>query len=157
MVRDAQEIDRRIDVLVYAADRRFGVLKIDVARPVVKKESSDWGELPKGERLDLLFDIKLLLKKAIDDIDNLSERPDAAVLPDPDVKNPKTLADLFPVAVRSLATAAARFKLGLQKELDAATDEKQRGVILDSIDSCNQIIEAVPKLPPMVEKKKKKS
>lgn len=158
LVRDAQEIDLRIAVLVHAADRRFAVLKIDVSEPIAKKKESDaWGELPKGERLDLLFDIKRLLQKAIDDIDNLSERPDAAILPDPEEKNPKTLADLFPVAVRHLASAAARYKPALQKELDTTTDQMQKGVILDSIDSCNSILEAVTKLPAVVEKKKKKN
>ncbi len=156
LIRDAQEIDRRIDVLVHAADRRFDVLKIDVSKPVAKKESDAWGELPKGERIELLFDIKRLLQKAIDDIDNLSERPDAAILPDPEEKNPKTLADLFPVAVRSLASAAARYKPALQKELDTTTDKMQQGVIMDIIDSCDQIAAAVPKLPAVVEKKKKK-
>ncbi len=157
LVRDAQEIDRRIEVLVHAADRRFGLLKIDVTTPVGKKESDAWGDMPKGERLDLLFDIKRLLQKAIDDIDNISERPDSAILPDPEEKNPKTLAELFPKAVRTLASAATRYKPALQKELDATTDQMQKGVILDSIDSCNSILEAVTKLPTEVEKKKKKN
>ncbi len=157
LVRDAQEIDLRIAVLVHAADRRFDVLKIDVSKPVGKKESSAWGELPKGERLDLLFDIKRLLQKAIDDIDNISERPDSAILPDPEIKNPKTLAEIFPKAVRDLASAAARYKPALQKELDNTSDQMQKGVILDSIESCNAILEAVTKLPAEVEKKKKKN
>ncbi len=157
LVRDAQEIDRRIEVLVHAADRRFDLLKIDVSKPVGKKESEAWGDLPKGERLDLLFDIKRLLQKANDDIDNISERPDSAILPYPEVKNPKTLAELFPAAVRHLASAASRYKPALQKELDATTDQMQKGVILDSIDSCNAILEAVTKLPAVVEKKKKKN
>ncbi len=156
LVRDAQEIDRRIAVLVHAADRRFDLLKIDVSKPAGKKESEEWGDLPKGERIDLLFDIKRLLQKAIDDIDNISERPDSAILPDPEIKNPKTLADIFPVAVRSLAAAASRFKPALEKELDSTTDQMQKGVILDSIDSCNAILESVTKLPAEVDKKKKK-
>lgn len=157
LVRDAQEIDLRIAVLVKAADRRFEVLKIDVSAPVVKKNSELWGELPKGERLELLFDIKRLVQKAIDDIDNLSERPEAAILPDPEIKNPKTLADLFPVAVRTLAAAATRYKPALQKELAATTDKMEQGVIMDIIDACDQITAAVPKLPAVVEKKKKKN
>ncbi|MBK6749615.1 MAG: hypothetical protein KA956_05280 [Pyrinomonadaceae bacterium] len=157
LVRDAQEIDRRIEVLVHAADRRFDLLKIDVSKPAGKKESETWGDLPKGERIDLLFDIKRLLQKAIDDIDNISERPDSAILPDPEIKKPKTLADIFPVAVRNLAAAASRYKPALQKELDSTTDQMQKGVILDSIDSCNAILESVTKLPAEVDKKKKKN
>jgi len=157
LIRDAQEIDRRVEVLVHAADRRFGVLKIDVQTPVAKKESDAWGELPKGERIELLFDIKRLLQKAIDDIDNISERPDSAILPDPEEKHPKTLAELFPKAVRTLAAAAARYKPALQKELDITTDQMQRGPILDSLESCELIIESVTKLPAEVVKQKKKN
>ncbi len=157
LIRDAQEIDRRIEVLVHAADRRFGVLKIDVNAPVAKKESELWGELPKGERLELLFDIKRLLQKAIDDIDNISERRDSAILPDPEEKHPKTLAELFPKAVRTLAAAATRYKPALQKELDATTDQMQRGPILDSLESCQLIIDSVTKLPADVVKQKKKN
>lgn len=157
IVRDAQQIDSRINVLIHAADRRFAVLNIDVANPKAgKKESDDWGPAPKDERIELLFDIKRILQKAIDDIDNISERPDSAILPDPDDKNskkPKTLEELFPIAVRSLAKAATRFKPGLQKELDATEDQKQKGVILASIESCDQILEAVTKLPAEVPKK----
>ncbi len=161
IVRDAQEIDSRINVLIRAADRRFAVLNIDVAyEKAGKKESENWGQSPKGERIELLFDIKRILQKAIDDIDNISERPDSAILPDPDDKNskkPKTLVELFPIAVRSLAKAATRFKPGLQKELDATEDQKQRGVILASIESCDQILEAVTRLPAEVAKQKKKN
>ncbi len=159
IVRDAQEIDRRIDVLIRAADRRFALLNIDVAfEKAGKKESDAWGPAPKGERIELLFDIKRLLQKAIDDIDNISERPDSAVLPDPDdkkSKKPKTLAELFPIAVRSLSKAATRFKPGLQKELDATQDQKERGVILASIEFCDQILEAVNKLAAEIQKKSK--
>ena len=161
IVRDAQEIDSRIDVMVHAADRRFAVLRIDVTSPSAgKKERDEWGSLPKGERIELLFDIKRILQKAIDDLNNIDERPDSAILPDPDdktSKKPKSLAELFPIAVRSLAAAATRFKPALEKELHATTDQKQKGVLLDSIDSCQQIIESVSKLPAEVVKPKKKN
>ncbi len=158
VVRDAQEIDARIDVLIYAADRRFAALDIDVANPRAgKKESSEWGELPKGERMDFLLDIKRLLQKAIDDIDNISERPDSAILPDPDDKvSKKTLSEILPIAVRSLAKAASRYKPALQKTLDTTGALKEKGVILASIESCDQILEAVTKLPAGVVKQKKK-
>ena len=161
IIRDAQEIDNRIDVLIHAADRRFAALKINVADPSAgKKEKDVWGSMPKGERIELLFDIKRILQKAIDDLNNISERPDSAILPDPEdktSKKPKTLAELFPIAVRSLAAAATRFKPALEKELDTTTDQKQKGVLLDSIDSCQQIIESISKLPAEVVKPKKKN
>ena len=150
LIRDAQEIDRRIDILTHAIDRRFAVLKIDVGGPKISsKESEKWGELPKGTHLELLLDIKRILQKAIDDIDTLSERPDSAILPDPDDKDRKNKGykDLFPAAVRNLATAAKRYQPALKTELDTTKDTSEKGSILDSLDSCEQIIAAVAKLP----------
>src|SRR5215203_5423109 len=64
LIRDAQEIDRRIEVLIHAIDRRFEVLKSDVSAPVVsKKDLTKWGELPQGTRAEMLFDIKRILRK----------------------------------------------------------------------------------------------
>src|SRR4051812_17568689 len=74
IIREAQQIDQRIDVLTHMADRRFGVLKIDVGAPS-KKENEAWGPLPDGTRLQLLDDIRRIVQKAVDDIDNLAERP----------------------------------------------------------------------------------
>ena len=158
IIRDTQEIDTRIATLVHMADRRFGVLKIDVASPFAgKKEDFAWGLLPTGERLELFSDIKKIVQKAVDDIDNISERPDAAILPDPDSKKPKTLKEIFPIAVRDLANAAARYRPVLAKELDTPTDQNQRGLILNILDNCDQILEAVKKLPPETTKQKKKN
>lgn len=158
IIRDAQEIDLRIEALVHMADRRFGVLKLDVASPFAgKKEKFAWGLLPTGERAELFDDIRRILDKAVADIDNLSERPDAAILPDPEEKKPKTLKELFPIAVRNLADAAGRYKPVLTKELESNTDNKIRGSLLNMIDTCDQILDAVKKLPPPEPKKPKKT
>lgn len=156
LIRDAQEIDRRIDVLIHAIDRRFEVLKINAAPgAVVKKDSGKWGELPTGSRLELLYDIKHILQKAIDDIDNLSARPDSVVIsPNRDPKDNKGVAVLFPKAVRTLAKAAERYKPVFQAELDKTKDNAEKGSILDSLEMCDQIIAAVPKLPADAPKKR---
>lgn len=154
LIREAQEIDHRIDVLTHAIDRRFSALKIDVSGPKISaKEIEKWGELPKGNRLHLLFDIKRILQKAIDDIDSLAERPNSIVI-DQDEKKPKGYAELFPKAVRSLAAAAQRYKAALKAELDKTQDAAEKGSILDSLDFCDQIIAAVAKLPAEVKKTK---
>jgi hypothetical protein len=64
---------------------------------------------------------------------------------------------LFPKAVRDLATSAARFKQIFQAELAKATNEKEKGVLYESIELCDQIIEAASNLPkePAKEQKKK--
>jgi hypothetical protein len=145
MIRDAQQIDHRIDLLIRIMDRRFAVLKIDVGGS--KAEGKEWGALPTGTRTELLADIKNILQKAVDDIDNLSERPNSMVLsPEEKDKKPKGFSDLFPKAVRSLAKAAERYKGPLTAALGATKDEKEKGILLNSIDMCNEIIESVSKL-----------
>lgn len=154
LIRDAQQIDMRIDVLTHAIDRRFGVLKVP-ADAGQYKEKDDWGKLPEGSRLQLLGDIKRILQKAIDDIDNLSSRPDSMVIEEPEKgKKPKGYAELFPKAVRSLAAAAARYQPILKSELDKTTDGLEKGAILASLDMCDEITTAVTKLPAEVKKAK---
>lgn len=155
IIRDAQQIDQRIMVLTHAIDRRLGVLKVNVGTSA-KTEAKEWGPLPEGTRTQLLSDIKKILQKAIDDVDNLSERPDSMVVqPDEDTKKnnkkkPQGFAELFPIAVRHLAAAADRFRPIFKSELDKTKDEADKGPILDSLDMCDQITAAVAKLPPEV-------
>lgn len=156
LIRDAQEIDRRIDVLTKAIDRRFAVLKSNVGAPIIPKdENSKWGELPQGSRAEMLLDIKLILRKAIDDIDSLAERPESAVIsPSRDPKKAKKVDDIFPKAVKNLAKAAERYQHVLKAELDKTTDTAEKGSILETIEMCDDIIAAVSKLPTALTKKK---
>lgn len=149
LIRDNQDIDLRIDVLTKMIDRRFAALKLDVAgwKPPAK-ESDKWGEEPTGTRLQLLTDIRRLLQKAVDDVDDVSEH-DANAL----TQN-KTTGKLFPKAVRNLNVAANRYSPVLKSALKTSTDEMERGSILNSIDLCDQIIEAATKLPPETKKEK---
>ena len=150
LIRDAQQIDQRVAVLIHAADRRFGVLKVNVGGGA-KPEAKVWGAVPEGTRMQLLVDIKRILQKAIDDIDNLSERPDSMVVNIDDEKSkkkPPSFADLFPKAVRSLSTAADRYKPALKSLLDQTKEEIEKGPIFDSLEMCDQITAAVTKLAP---------
>ncbi len=157
LVRDAQDIDLRIDVLTKMIDRRFAVLGIEAGgwkQP--QKESETWGDAPKGSRIELLLDIKKLLQKAIDDIDNLSEHPNSAPIRDKSEQNEKQAkkdARRFPDAVRNLAAASKRYQTALKTAFDKTTEEKEKGPILASIEFCDQIIEAATKLPAETEKK----
>lgn len=151
LIRDAQQIDQRVNILTHAINRRFGVLGINVSEPA-KKPSGEWGELPTGTRLELFADIKYILRKAIEDIDNLAERPDSFVV-DQNDKKPKGFSELFPKAVRLLAASAERYRPIFKTELDKSTTEAEKGVLLDSIEMCDEIIAAVAKLPPTVVKK----
>jgi len=139
LVRDNQEIDLRIGILTKAIERRFAVIN---NKPV--KESEKWGEAPKGTRLQLLIDIEKLLGKAIDDLNQVAERN----------KENK----LFPKAVHKLADSCTEYLPQFKSFLGTVKDEKERGSLLGSIESCSQVIEAasnVPKEPTKEEKKKK--
>ncbi|MBA2334437.1 MAG: hypothetical protein H0V90_05825 [Blastocatellia bacterium] len=157
VVREAQYIDERIDVLTKMVDRRFTALGVVAGGwKQGPKDMDTWGEMPKGTRLELLSDIKKLLQKAIDDIDNLAAHPDAAPLRNKEEKNSKEAKkdpERFSIAVRSLGQSAKRWLAPMKSQLDAATDDKEKGLLLDSIEFCDQIIEAVGKLPAEVKKK----
>ena len=158
LIRDAQQIDRRIDVLTHAIDRRFAVLQLDVkGAKISDKEKDAWGEARKGTRFQLLVDVKQILQKAIDDIDNLSERPNSAYIPDKEDKKAEGYGVIFPRAVRHLGDAAKRYQPALKAELDTTKDGVEKGPILDSLEMCDQIIAAVGKLkadPPSAAGKK---
>lgn len=160
IIRDAQQIDDRMDVLIKAMDRRFAVLNADVSAPIVKDKKKDdkvWGPAPTGTRVELFFDIKRILQKAVDDIDNLAERPTSMVVYEdekPDKKNPKTFENLFPKAVRSLAAACGRYQPVLKAELDRSTDNAEKGLIIASGELCTDVIASVAKLPSALRKEK---
>ncbi|MDQ3179728.1 MAG: hypothetical protein M3Q33_04330, partial [Acidobacteriota bacterium] len=73
LVREAQEINLRIEVLTKAIDRRFLVINNAASQTKqVQKDAEKWGELPKGSRPLLLWNIERILQKAIDDIDDVA-------------------------------------------------------------------------------------
>ena len=154
LVRDSQEIDRRIDVLTKMIDRRFVALGIDAggSKPAAKEQKA-WGEAPTGTRSQLISDIRQLLQKAVDDIDDVAEHNANTQAAN------KTEGPLFPVAVRNLAASANRYKPLLTSQLPKTTDERDKGMILNAIELCDSIIESVVNLPPEVitDKKKGKS
>ena len=151
LVRDSQDIDKRVEVLTRMIDRRFSVLGIDVAGwKESGKDEKLWGDRPTGSPSELVSDIRKLLQKAIDDIDDVAEHNDNTL-----TQNKKE-GLLFPAAVRTLAAAAARYKPALETLLDKTPDNRDKGVIITSIDSCEQIIDAVKNLPAEVKTEKKK-
>ena len=148
LVRDAQEIDLRVGVLTKAIDRRFLVLNNDTSQTKkVEKDAEKWGELPKGSRSELLGDVERILQKAIDDIDDVAAHT-------------KMDEKFFPKAMFALNDSCQSYIPKLRVLYDSAADEREKGLILGSIDNCNQIIEAsakVPKVEPKDKDKKKKS
>ncbi len=142
LVRDAQEINLRINVLTKAIDRRFLVINNNASQSKqVKKDTEKWGELPTGSRSQLLWNIERILQKAIDDIDDVAAHN-------------KTNSEFFPKAVFKLTDSCQSYIPQLKTLFDSSKDEKEKGSILGAIDSCNQIIEASAKVPKEEKKKK---
>lgn len=159
LVREAQQIDQRIELLTKIVDRRFAALNVDVGGVKIKpKDAEKWGQMPTSTRLETLYDIRRILEKAIDDIDSLAERPDSMVIDEPEKgKKPKGYNELFPKAVRTLAAAAARYRPALKAELDRENGSAEKGSILAALEHCDEIIAAVAKLPAEVAKAKNKN
>ena len=154
LIREHQEVDRRIEVLVKFLDRRLAAAGIAGHEWKPQKNAELWGEDPTGSRAELLYDAKRILQKAVDDIDDIASREGVAV------EGNEKSGKLFPKAVRNLSAAAVRLKPIFQAELAKATNEKEKGVLYDSIELCDQIIEAaanLPKEPAKEEKKKSKN
>lgn len=155
IVREAQQMDERIGVLIHAIDRRISVIGLGAVSSVKPlKEKDIWGPPPAGTRAELLSDIKRIIQKAIDDIDNLAARPDSAIIDEDEGKKPKDPKAIFAKAVRNLGSAATRYRPIFNDELSRTEVKTERGLLLDIVENCDQIIEAVSKLPAEVKKGK---
>lgn len=143
LVKEAQVLDKRIDVFIKAADRRLLVLKGATAANAkqIKKDSEKWGELPTGSRAELVSDIARILDAAIDNIDDVSSR---------DERNP-----LIAKSLRKLAQAVNT----LMQDLKPMSVEAKSDAEIASFELLNEdaqsILEAATKLPPETEKKAK--
>ena len=147
MIRQATEVDDRMNVYVHIIDRRFLALT-DAAAAQSKQAQKDfekYGKLRTGDALKLQSDIARTLAEAVGKIDDVAER---------DQKNP-----LFPKAVRILTKACERWEPQLKISFDKAADDGEKAAISNSMDQCNDVIEASSKLPQAMPKddRKKKS
>ena len=148
LVRFHQQLDKRTEVFIKAADRRFAIINglSETKSKKLDKEEPDWGDLPKGTRAQLLGDVAGILDEAITNIDNVSQH---------DEKNP-----LISRSLRKLTTAANLYITQLNALHAQTKDEDELAAIEKALDYANQIIEAGSKLPaasPEKEKEKKKS
>lgn len=146
LVKEAQILDKRIDVFIRAAERRLMVINNSSAANAkqLKKESERWGELPTGSRAELVGDIARIFDEAITNIDDVSAR---------DERNP-----LIAKSLRKLATSVNTI-LGQLKPLTA---EAKSDAEIASFEMLNEdaqsILEAANKLPPeVIDKKAKKN
>lgn len=141
MVRDAQELDKRIAILIKAAERRLLALTDSNAIRAPQKDAETWGEL-KGTRADFLYDVSRILDEAIINIDDVSARDD---------RNP-----LVPKAVRKLADASSRILTQLAPLRDKVEEGPERLSFEKAMENAEAVVEAAGRLPPPMKSTKKK-
>ena len=148
LVKEAQVLDKRIDVFIKAATRRLLVLNGGAAAAAntkqSKKEAELWGELPTGSRAELVADIARILDEAITNIDDVSAR---------DERNPligKSLRKLAQ-AVNTIMDQIKPLSVNAKGDAEIASFEMLN-------EDAQSILEAANKLPPeVVDKKAKKN
>ena len=151
LIRNNQDIDKRVEVLIKMIDRRFAAMGIEVGGwKSSEKDIEKWGDIRSGTKSELLYDVRQLLQKAIDDVD------DVALHNDNTLTQNKIEGELFPKAVRNLGAAANRYLEPLRTTLTKTTDERDKGLILSSIESCEAIIDSMKQLPAETKATKKK-
>ena len=145
LVKEAQILDKRIDVFIKAAERRMMVINNSAAANAkqLTKDSERWGELPTGSRAELVSDIARIFDEAITNIDDVSSR---------DERNP-----LIAKSLRKLAQAVN----SIMTQLKPLSTEAKTDAEIASFEMLNEdaqsILEAATRLPPEVDKKAKKN
>jgi hypothetical protein len=148
LVKEAQVLDKRIDVFIRAAERRLLVINnagtAVASAKQLKKESERWGDLPTGSRAELVGDIARIFDEAITNIDDVSAR---------DERNP-----LIAKSLRKLATAVSSIR-GQLKPLSAQAKSDAEIASFEMLnEDVQSILEAANKLPPeVIDKKAKKN
>jgi len=135
LVRDNQELDKRIEVFIKVVERRFAIIN-GVPQPTpkkIKKDDPDWGQPPKGTHAELLGDIADILDEAITNIDDVVRK---------DEKN-----SLIHKSLRKLATAANGYMNQLAMLKDKTQNEDELAAIERAFDNAREIAEAGGKLP----------
>lgn len=150
-VRDAQEIDLRMEVYSKIINRRLTAIANPGAadsKESQKDNNNEWGALRTGTTAELFWDIQKTLDESISKIDDVAER---------DQKNP-----LFGKAVHILADNCKNWLPKFRALGEKASTEQERNAIINSINSCSDVVQASVKVSKEVpkeakEKKKKDS
>lgn len=147
LVKEAQALDKRIEVFIKAADRRLLVLNggaTAAANPKqLKKDAELWGELPTGSRAELVSDIAKILDEAITNIDDVSAR---------DERNP-----LIAKSLRRLAQSVNTIMEQLKPMSASARGDAEIASFETLNEDAQSILEAANKLPPPEPEKQKKT
>jgi hypothetical protein len=127
LVREFQEIDKRIEVFIKAADRRLLVLA-DPNAIQKKKDEETWGPLPKGTKLELLQDYKLILEEAEEKLDDWNSRGGKD--------------RLLPKALNKFKEAATRHIPQLRALATQLTDKREQRALAEAIEEAEIVTQA---------------
>src|SRR6476620_11766985 len=146
LVKEAQILDKRIDVFIKATERRLMVINGSAAanaKQLKKDSEKGWGELPTGSRAELVSDIAKILDEAITNIDDVSTR---------DERNP-----LIAKSLRKLALAVNTIMEQLKPLSTTAKTDAEIASFEMLNEDAQSILEAANKLPPPEPDKKAKT
>jgi hypothetical protein len=127
LVREFQEIDKRTEIFIKAAERRLLVLA-DPNATQKKKEEEIWGPLPKGTKLELLQDYKQILEEAEEKLDDWNNRGG----------NDK----LLPKALNKFKDAATRHIAQLRAMVPQLTDKREQRALTEAIEEAEVVTKA---------------
>jgi acyl-CoA reductase-like NAD-dependent aldehyde dehydrogenase len=128
-LQEAQRIDLRIVVLTIAAERRFAALGL---KQPTRRAERDWGETPTGTREELIRDIDRIILKAIDDIDYAATQ--------------ETTSKFFRTGFATLKKSCEEYDGYFRRLLDETEVDRDKGVILSSLERCSQVVEAASQI-----------
>ncbi|PYS79994.1 MAG: hypothetical protein DMF66_00805 [Acidobacteria bacterium] len=128
LVRDNQELDKRTDIFIKAAERRLlAVTNPEEASKQSAKDKEKWGEV-KGTRAQLFYDVSKIFDEAVTNVDDAAQHnPDSPLLR-------KSLYKLSEAAGR-VVPQLTRLREGVQDEAEA--DQLDR-----AIQTAQEILEA---------------
>lgn len=124
LVREFQEIDKRVEVFIKAAERRV-LLLTNPGATQSKKEEEKWGPLPVGTKLELLIDYKRILEEAEEKMDDAYERM------------PKSEA--LAKALKKLKEAVLKQIPQLRALAPQITEKKEQNALLEAIEEAETI------------------
>jgi hypothetical protein len=127
LVREFQEIDKRVEIFVKAAERRLLVLTNPNATQK-KKEEELWGPLPAGTKRELLTDYKRILEEVEEKLD--------------DAYNRDSKAEGLGKAVKKIKEAATRHIVQLRTLAPQMTDQKDQRALLEAIAEAETVSKA---------------
>jgi hypothetical protein len=128
LVRDNQELDKRTDVFIHAAERRLlAVTNPEEAAKQQAKEKEKWGEV-KGTRAEMLYDISKILEEAVTNVDDAAEH------------NPSS--SLLRKSLYKLSEAASRIAPQLAKLREGAKEEAEADQIDRALETAQEILDA---------------